>query len=161
MRTAKAGFQKWGKDLCVKYELEVNGKVETRQIKFEIPNIKYGRFKRPGALQGELSWLMSSTTPVGAIFPKTLSAIVSAKELPCCIPHCPNAAEEWHHIISRKRLKPKNRKQALHVAYGSRQIPVCSVHHKLITYGKYDGPALRKLPSYDAGNVLRKDGFKS
>jgi group II intron reverse transcriptase/maturase len=161
MRTAKAGFQKWGKDLCVKYELEVNGKVETRQIKFEIPNIKYGRFKRPGALQGELSWLMSSTTPVGAIFSKTLSAIVSAKELPCCIPHCPNAAEEWHHIISRKRLKPKNRKQALHIVYGSRQIPVCSVHHKLITYGKYDGPALRKLPSYDAGNVLRKDGFKS
>ena len=56
----------------------------------------------------------------------------------------------------RKRLKRNNQKQALNVAYSSRQIPVCSAHHKLITYGKYDGPSLRKLPAYDAGNVPRK-----
>jgi hypothetical protein len=160
-RTAKAGFQKWGRDLTVKYEVKKNGKIESREVKFEIPDIKYGKFKRPGGVQGELSWLMSSTTPIGATFPKSLSGIVSAKELPCSIPHCPNMAEEWHHITPRKRLKRKNRKQALYVAYGSHQIPVCSAHHKLITNGKYDGPSLRKLPSYDAGNVPRKEGFRS
>jgi RNA-directed DNA polymerase len=155
-RTAKAGFQKWGRDLTVKYEVKKNGKMESREVKFEIPNIKYGKFKRPGAVQGEFFWLMTSTTPTGATFPKSLSGIISAKELPCSIPHCPNMAEEWHHITPRKRLKRKNRKQALFVAYGSRQIPVCSAHHKLITNGKYDGPSLRKLPSFDAGNAPRK-----
>lgn len=155
-RTAKAGFQKWTRDLIVKNVVKKKGKIESREVKFEIPDIKYGKFKRPGAAQSELSWLMSFTTPTGAIFPKSLSGIVSAKELPCSIPHCPNMAEEWHHITPRKRLKRKNRKQALYVAYGSRQIPVCFAHHKLITNGKYDGPSLRKLPSYDAGNVSRK-----
>jgi group II intron reverse transcriptase/maturase len=156
-RSAKAGFQKWGRDLIVKYEVKKKEKVENREVKFEIPDIKYGKFKRPGAIQGEFSWLMSSTTPLGATFPKSLSGIVSAKELPCAIPHCPNMAEKWHHITPRKRLKRKNRKQALNVAYSSRQIPVCFAHHKLITYGKYDGPSLRKLTSYDAGNVPRKE----
>lgn len=99
---------------------------------------------------------MSSTTPLGVTFPKSLSGIVSAKELPCAIPKCSNMAEEWHHTTPRKRLKRKNRKQALNVAYSSCQILVCSAHHKLITYGKYDGPSLRKLTSYDAGNVSRK-----
>ena len=160
-RSAKAGFQKWGRDLIVKYEVKKKEKVENREVKFETPDIKYGKFKRPGAIQGEFSWLMSSTTPLGATFPKSLSGIVSANELPCAIPNCPNMAEEWHHITPRKRLKRKNRKQALNVAYGSRQIPVCSAHHKLITYGKYDGPSLRKLTSYDAGNVPCKKGFKS
>jgi retron-type reverse transcriptase len=154
-RTAKAGFQKWGRDLAVNYEVQKKGKTENRSVSFEVPEIKFGKFKRPEALQGELSWLMRSTTPQGAIFPKTLSGIVSASELPCSIPHCPNMANEWHHVTSRKRAKRKN-KRAIEVAYNVRQIPVCSVHHALITAGKYDGPSLRKLPAYDAGNVPRK-----
>jgi group II intron reverse transcriptase/maturase len=160
-RTAKAAFQKWGKDLVIKYEVKKKDKVEVKEIKFEIPEIKYGKFKRPSALQGEFSWLMSSTTPEGATFPKTLSGIVSASELPCSIPKCSNMANEWHHITARKKLKRKNRKQALKIAYGTRQIPVCSAHHKLITYGKYDGPSLRKFPSYDVGNVKSNKGLKS
>jgi hypothetical protein len=154
-RTAKAGFQKWGRDLVVNYEVQKKGKTENRSVSFEVPEIKFGKFKRPEALQGELSWLMRSTTPQGAIFPKTLSGIVSASELPCSIPHCPNMANEWHHVTSRKRAKRKN-KRAIEVAYNVRQIPVCSAHHALITAGKYDGPSLRKLPAYDAGNVPRK-----
>lgn len=157
-RTAKSGFQKWGRDLTVKYEVKRKGKTEERSVSFEIPKINYGKFKRPGALQGEISWLMRTTTPRGAVFPKSLSAIISASELPCSIPKCPNMANEWHHVTPRKRVKRKN-KRAIEVAYKTRQIPVCSAHHKLITHGKYDGPSLRKLPSYDAGNVPRKKGF--
>ena len=59
-----------------------------------------------------------------------------------------------------KRVKRKN-KRAIDIAYKLRQIPVCSAHHKLITYGKYDGPSLRKLPAYDAGDVPRNKGVKS
>jgi hypothetical protein len=99
--------------------------------------------------------LTSSTTPKGKSFPKSLSGIVSASELPCAIPSCPNMANEWHHIVPRKRLKRKNKPNALKIAYSARQIPGCSAHHKLITYGKYDGPSLRKLPWYDAGNVTK------
>jgi len=159
-RTAKAAFLKWGRDLVIEYEVNKKGKTEKRSVGFEVPKIGYGKFKRPGALQGELSWLMSSTSPKGAVFPKTLSGIVSAGELPCAIPHCPNMANEWHHVTPRKRVKRKNRR-AIEVAYNTRQIPICSVHHKLITYGKYDGPSLRKLPAYDAGNVPRNKGVKS
>ena len=62
-------------------------------------------------------------------------------------------ANEWPHInFSRKRLKRENRR-AIEIVYNTRQIPVCSAHHKLITSGKYDGPSLRKLFTYDAGNV--------
>jgi hypothetical protein len=154
-RTAKAGFQKWGRDLVVNYDVQKKGKTESRSVSFEVPAINFGKFKRPEALQGELSWLMRSTTPQGAVFPKTLSSIVSASELPCSIPHSPNKANEWHHVTSRKRAKRKN-KRAIEVAYNVRQIPVCSAHHALITAGKYDGPSLRKLLAYDAGNVPRK-----
>ena len=80
-RTAKSGFQKWGRDLTVKYEVKRKGKTEERSVSFEIPEISYGKFKRPGALQGEISWLMHTTTPRGAVFPKSLSAIISASEL--------------------------------------------------------------------------------
>jgi group II intron reverse transcriptase/maturase len=159
-RTAKAGFQKWGRDLVVQYEVEVKGKTEKRSVQFEIPKVTYGKFKQPKALQGEFLWLMRSTTPQGAVFPKTLGGITSASELPCSIPCCPNTASEWHHVTSRKRAKRKNL-QAIKVAYKLRQIPVCSAHHKLITSGKYDGPSLRKLPSYDTGNVPRNKGVKS
>jgi len=102
-RSAKAGFQKWGRDLVIHYEVKKNGKIENRSVGFETPNIGYGKFKRPGALQGELSWLMNSTSPQGAIFPKTLSGITSASELPCSIPQCPNMANEWHHVTPRKK----------------------------------------------------------
>lgn len=161
MRTAKAAFQKWGRDITIKYEVKKKGKLETRTISFEVPKISTGKFKHPKALQGELSWLMQTTTPQGIIFPKTLSGIISANELPCSIPHCPNIANDWHHVTSRKRSKRKNQR-AIELAYNTRQIPVCSAHHNLITLGKYDGPSLRKLPAYDAGNVPRKTkGFKS
>lgn len=159
-RTAKAGLQKWGRDLTVKYEIHKKGKMEKRSVSFEVPKIDYGKFKRPGALQGELSWSINSTTPKGAVFPKTLSGIVSASELPCAIPHCPNMSCDWHHVTSRKRVKRKNRR-AIEIAYNTRQIPVCSAHHTLITYGKYDGPSLRKLPAYDVGNVPCSKGVKS
>ena len=159
-RTAKSGFQKWGRDLVVNYGVKIKNKTISRSVKFEVPEIRYGLFKRPGALQGDFSWLMTATTPIGAVFPKPLSGIVSAKELPCSIPHCPNLANEWHHITPRKRLKRRNR-PAIKVAYNSRQLPVCSAHYKLITHGNYDGPSLRKLPSFDAGNVLGKKGIKS
>lgn len=159
-RTAKAALQKWKRDLVIEYEVKIKGKTEKRSVSFEVPKISYGKFKRPGALQGELSWLMNSTSPKGTVLPKTLNGIVSASELPCAIPHCPNMANEWHHVTPRKRVKRKNRR-AIEVAYNTRQIPICSAHHKLITYGKYDGPSLRKLPAYDAGNVPRSKGVKS
>ena len=103
---------------------------------------------------------MNSTSPKGTVFPKTLNAIVNASELSCAIPHCPNTANEWHHVTSIKREKRKN-KRAIEIAYRTRQIPVCFAHHKLITYGKYDGPSLRKLPAYDAGTVLSRKEIKS
>lgn len=53
--TAKAAFQKWGRDLVIDYEVKRKGKTEERSAKFEVPEISYGSFKRPGALQGELS----------------------------------------------------------------------------------------------------------
>lgn len=159
-RSAKAAFQKWGRDLVVNYEFNKNGNTEKKFIGFEVPKISYGIFKRPRALQGELSWLMNSTSPKGFVFPKTLNAIVNASELSCAIPHCPNTANEWHHVTSRKREKRKN-KRAIEIAYRTRQIPVCFAHHKLITHGKYDGPSLRKLPAYDVGNVLRRKEIKS
>lgn len=143
-RTAKAGFQKWGRDLKIRYEVQKKGKTEERHVCFEIPKITYGKFKRPGALQGEMSWLMISTTPKGAVFPKTLSGIVSASELPCAIPHCPNMANEWHHITPRKRAKRKDRR-AIDIAYQTRQLPVCTAHHNLITNGNFfKGRALDK-----------------
>ena len=154
-RSAKSSFQKWGKDLIIKYEVKKKDQKETKEVKFDIPDITYGKFKSSGAKEGQFVWLNSSTTPKGRSFPKSLSGIVSASELPCSIPSCPNMANEWHHIISRKRLKRKNQANALKIAYNARQIPVCSAHHKLITYGKYDGPSLRKLPWYDAGNVTK------
>ena len=54
-RTAKVGFQKWGCDLVVNYEVKKKSKTENRSISFEIPNITHGKFKRPGALQGQFS----------------------------------------------------------------------------------------------------------
>lgn len=41
-RTAKAGFQKWGRNLVVQYE--VKGKKEKRSVQFEIPQVTYGKF---------------------------------------------------------------------------------------------------------------------
>lgn len=158
--TAKAGFQKWGHDLIVKYEFNKKGKMEKRSVSFEIPKISFGKFKRPGVLQGELFWLMNSTTPQGVVFPKVLSVIVNANELKCSIPYCPNMANEWYNVIPRKRVKRKNIR-VIGIVYNTSQIPVCFAHHKLITHGKYDGPSLRKLPVYDVGNVPRIKGVKS
>ena len=158
-RTAKSSFQKWGNDLVINYEVKNKGKTEQRSVCFKVPDISYGKFKKPGALQGDFNWLMRSTTPQGTVFPKSLSGIVSASELSCSIPHCPNQAEKWHHVTPRKRAKRKNR-SAIDIAYKMRQIPVCSIHHTLITSGKYDGPSLRKLPTYDVGNVPCNKGVK-
>jgi len=62
-RTTKSGFKKWGKDLVIGYEVERRGKKENRSVKFEIPDISYGKFKRPGSFKENLSWLMLSTKP--------------------------------------------------------------------------------------------------
>ena len=59
-----------------------------------------------------------------------------------------------------KRVKRKN-KRAIDIAYKLRQIPVSSAHYKGITYGEDDGPSLRKLPAYDAGDVPRNKEVKS
>lgn len=94
MHTAKSAFHKWGRDLTIDYDVEKNGKIVSQTVQFKIPDIKYGYFKKPGAIQGQLSWLMSTSTPKGVSFPKSLSGIVSASELPCCIPTCPNMSAE-------------------------------------------------------------------
>ena len=105
MRTAKSAFHKWGRDLTIDYEVEKKGKMVSQTVEFKIPDIKYGYFKKPGAIQGQLSWLMFTTTPKGVSFPKSLNCIVSASELPCCIPKCLNMAGKWCHITPRKKQK--------------------------------------------------------
>lgn len=62
-RTAKSGFQKWGRDLTVLYKVQKKGRFEKRSVCFEVPKISTGKFKRPGALQGDLLWMMRTTNP--------------------------------------------------------------------------------------------------
>jgi group II intron reverse transcriptase/maturase len=152
LKSAKKAFQRWGKDLSVPIKSKP-GQV----VSFEMPTVKYG-LKKPSAKEGNLYWLRNVTSSSGHALvhrtnSKTLNAIVSVTELACCIPSCPNMANEWYHVNSQKRSKAKSFKQQYDVANRSRQIPVCSAHHAQITSGKYDGPSLRKIPGYDAENI--------
>ena len=53
-RLAKSSFQKWGKELIIKYEVKrKKDQKETKEVKFEIPNITYGKFKPSGAKEGQ------------------------------------------------------------------------------------------------------------
>jgi hypothetical protein len=83
----------------------------------------------------------------GVPIPQTLSAIANIKELGCCIPNCPNQAEEWHHVKHRKKIKGNDYEKKI-TAYTAKQIPVCSKHHRLIHKGIYNGPSLRKMKGY-------------
>lgn len=85
-RSAKSSFQKWGKDLIIKYEVKKKDQKETKEIKFEIPDITYGKFKPSGAKEGQFVWLNSFTIPKGRSFSKSLSSMVKASELSCSIP---------------------------------------------------------------------------
>ena len=153
MRTAKSAFTKWGKNLSIKYEQTNKSKeIIKKSVEFTIPKIETGKWNIKNSLQGNLSKLLSDSTPQGNFLPKTLSGIVSATELDCCISKCPNKAAEWHHVTNRKRAKRRSSVEAIVAAYETKQIPICSAHHKLITAGKYDGPSLRKLPSYTKDN---------
>lgn len=98
-------------------------------------------------------------TPQGAVFSKTLSTIVSAREFH--VRYLILLIWPTNEIILflEKRAKRKN-KRVIDIAYKLRQIPVCSAHHKLITHGKYSSPSLRKLLAYDAGDVPRNKGVK-
>jgi hypothetical protein len=97
-----------------------------------------------------LSELLSSADTKSSSLSKTLSGIVSASELDCCVPKCLNKASQWHHVSNRKRNKRRSSSEALVAAYESKQIPVCLAHHILITNGKYDGPSLRKMLSFNS-----------
>jgi RNA-directed DNA polymerase len=148
MRSAKSAFTRWGKDLTINYTV-TNKKKEIIQksVSFELPVLLTGKWKSEN-----LSELLSNADPKGSSLPKTLSGIVSASELDCCIPKCPNKASQWHHVSNRKRNKRRSSSEALVAAYGSKQIPVCLAHHILITNGKYDGPSLRKMLGFNSTN---------
>jgi group II intron reverse transcriptase/maturase len=153
MRTAKSAFTKWGRNLHIKYEQTNKHKeIIKKSVEFTIPKIETGKWNIKNSFQGNLNKLLADCTPQGNFLPKTLSGIVSATELDCCIPKCCNKAAEWHHVTNRKRAKRRSSVEAIVAAYKTKQIPICSAHHKLITAGKYDGSSLRKLPGYTKDN---------
>ena len=92
---------------------------------------------------------ISDVLPIiqGVPVPRSLNTVCSATELSCSVPNCPNQAEHWHHVKHQKKIKAKDR-QKLIAALTAKQIPVCTLHHKLIHSGKYDGPSLRKMFGY-------------
>lgn len=85
--------------------------------------------------------------PQGVPLPTTLAAVISASELNCAIPNCPNQAEELHRSNRRKKYKGSAINRTIS-AYTAKQISVCKKHHSQITHGRYDGPSLRKLRGY-------------
>lgn len=137
LRSAKKAFDRWGSELQVD--------LKTKWIK---PEMKGGKWLSKDSKQGNLLSLLH-WMPSGGNFPRTLSSVVSASELHCSIPNCPNRAENWHHINHRKRAMNKGKDLALI----SKQIPICKPHHIIIHSGKYDGPSLRKLPGYTIDNA--------
>lgn len=151
MRSAKSAFTRWGKDLTVKYTV-TNKKKESieKSVSFELPVVSTGKWK-----SGNLNEFLSNADPKGTPLPKTLSGIISASELDCCIPKCPNKAAQWHHVSNRKRNKRRSSSEALVAAYESKQVPVCLAHHILITNGKYDGPSLRKMSGFNSTNFSK------
>jgi hypothetical protein len=149
MRSAKAAFTRWGKDLSIEYKLKQKKETVTKIVSFKLPTISAGKWKI-----GDLNSLLLESTPKGSTLPKSLSGIVSASELDCCIPKCPNKAANWHHVTNRKRGKRRTSSEAFIAAFRTKQIPVCLAHHTLISNGKYDGPSLRKMLGFNSTNFV-------
>lgn len=152
-RTAKWAFEKWGYSLSVKIMIDKKGKEFLKSTKFFLPHVeKYttpGTWKTGKDTSGSLESFSEILNVKGKYLPTSLSAIASLKELKCCIPNCPNDAEEWHHIKHRRKYKNKSKvSEIVRIALYSKQIPICKKHHGLIHNGKYDGPSLRKLPGF-------------
>jgi hypothetical protein len=128
--------------LTIKYK---NKSGKELSVSFDTPN------------SARVSWNISSKSytkisdvlPIiqGAPVPRSLNIMCSASELPCSVPNCPNQAEHWHHVKHQKKVKVKDRQKTI-LALTAKQIPVCTLHHKLIHSGKYDGPSLRKMLGY-------------
>jgi group II intron reverse transcriptase/maturase len=151
MRSAKSAFTRWGKNLTINYNV-TNKKKEVihKSVSFELPSVSTGKWK-----SGNLNDFLSNATPKSSPLPKTLSGIVSASELDCCIPKCPNKASQWHHVSNKKRSKRRSSSEAFTAAYKTKQVPVCLAHHTLITNGKYDGPSLRKMLGFNSTNFSK------
>ncbi len=148
MTTAKSAFTRWGANLHVS---SVNRSGREISAQWVQPQIEGGKWKAGKASQGHLNSIVE-WQPMGPIMPKTLSAIVSASEMKCSVPNCPNTAEQWHHIRHRKRIKWTGKTRAI-LELNAKQIPICKPHHLMIHAGKYDGPSLRKLPGYTVDTV--------
>jgi group II intron reverse transcriptase/maturase len=148
MKTAKSALIRWGANLQVS-SVDRSGNPISAQ--WEKPQIEGGKWKAGKANHGLLSSIVD-WQPTGATMPKTLSAIVSASEMKCSVPNCPNMAEQWHHIRHRKRMKVTGKTRAI-LELSAKQIPICKSHHDMIHAGKYDGPSLRKLPGYTVDTV--------
>jgi hypothetical protein len=73
MRSAKAAFTRWGKDLSIEYKLKKKNEIVTKIASFKLPKISAGVWKT-----GNLNSLLAESTPKGSILPKSLSGIVSA-----------------------------------------------------------------------------------
>jgi hypothetical protein len=138
-KTAKWAENKFTKDIIINHP-----KKEGKSISFDIPKAQPQRWSSQF-----INWML--VKPQGIPLPTTLAAIVSASELKCAIPNCPNQAEEWHHIKHRKKYKGSAMERTIN-SYTSKQIPLCKKHHNQITFGKYDGPSLRKLKGYTPSN---------
>ena len=148
-RTAKSAFTRWGRDLTVSQR---KAKGETVTHRWIVPQMKGNTWKPGSSVQGEIHCSILGQLTKGPNMPTSLAGI-SAGELKCAIPNCPNWAGAWHHIRHRKRLKLEGRRKAIQ-ELTAKQIPVCKAHHIQIHAGKYDGPSLRKLPGYSVDNVL-------
>ena len=135
-------FKKFGKDLNIVYK---NKKGKELNVNFVVPSIS----KVCWNLNSVLTINSYDVIPViqGVPVPKTLNMVVSATDFHCSIPNCPNQASHWHHIKHQKKIKAKGHTKIL-AALTAKQIPVCTLHHKLIHSGKYDGPSLRRIKSF-------------
>ena len=138
-KTAKWAENKFTKNIIIEHP-----KKKGKTILFEIPK------SMPQRWNSQFINRML-VKPEGVPLPVTLTAITSASELHCAIPNCPNQAEEWHHIKHRKKYKGSAMDRTIN-SYTNKQLPVCKKHHNQITFGKYDGPSLRKLNGYTPSN---------
>ena len=84
MRSARAAFDRWGKDLTVE---SVNKKGKLMQEALAIPPLEGGGRFMIKASEDRLS-LDGIDTPKGTPLPKTLDIIVSAKDSTGSIPGC-------------------------------------------------------------------------
>lgn len=133
-RSVKWTKQRYGKEIKV-----INPKTKKEHVLF-MPKVGEHRFR-----SGEIRSMLAQVT--GNYLPITLNAIVSVKELDCCIPGCTLKAQAWHHIRHRKKIKGNDLQRKI-TAYTAKQVPLCHDHHVQVHSGKYDGPSIRKMPGY-------------